>query len=1082
MLAACGGPQLVKLGPGTSSLPAPSGLVVEAGDGSATLSWEAVADPRVAGYNVYQDGKRVNSAPIAGLATASLTRLSYHVTGLTDGHTYGFAVTTLEQGGKESVLPKAIKLVPIASAAEIMVNPLTPASALPNQLPAGDQREIFFEVQKPGKIIMDASFSGTELALILNGPGQLGYYARVDGPGPLHLEYNVTNTELLKGTAWRASLVNFSSKPASDVQLDIDRPLVTGPGTNINATTIVNPSTPVGATPNSLPADGTRELFFEVQRPGLIKVKADFSGPNLALILNGPRQLGYYARVDGSGPLTLSYNVTAADLAKGTAWRLRLKNFSNTPAQNVQITLEHPNVASLTPAATVGQILTNPLTPVGATPNSLPAGDRREVFFEVRRPGRIKVDAGFSGPNLALILNGPGQLGYYARVDGSGPLTLNYNVTAADVQKGTEWRLSLVNFSANDAQNVLIDIRYPTLIQGGNGNKKPGTSWGDPHLISFDGLKYGFQPVGEFILIESAIDPFEVQVRQEPWNGSSKVSVNTAVATLVGGHRVGLYVKQGQPLMIDGVSTPLADGASVALGGGSLKRSGNSYQFDYPTGDELTATLNGSKYMNLTIKLPAAQQGAVAGLLGNADGNTADDIAMRGGPVIPQPVPYAVLVGSYADSWRISNAESLFDYAPGEDTNTFTDPNFPNSMADSGDLDPAAASAAKATCQAAGVVNPIVLEACILDVVLTGDSSFAQSAAAAQQPVKELELALPDLVIVQADIDLADSCQPYHTILLVTAEVRNYGNAASPAQPSVGMVGALDAAGSGWGNGTGLPALAPGASHTVTFPIYYLISDPAYMEGYHEFTAEVNRGGWIAEADTGNNTFVPNLAVRIPEGYCREDFPAKVAILHGADASAAVPYKAGLEANGLFVDLIALGSAAASDPAVLDDYQVLIIDTFSGYLDSWEGSDKVLEVIAKTRRPVIAVGEGGYVYLGRIGSPLGWPNGWHGNDFTGFETTTPLHPALLGPRAVALTAGRVVVSSSKMDYVSIHLPHPGAGIELVGREDGDATHYPVVVDRTRRNAIWGAHGVPSSYTADGWDALANLVNYMTTLP
>ena len=360
--------------------------------------------------------------------------------------------------------------------AEIMVNPLTPATARPNQLPAGERREIFFEVQKPGKITLDASFSGTGLALILNGPGQVGYYARQDGNGPLNAEYTVTEADLAKGTAWRASLVNFSKVAADDVELHINRPLTTDLGETISATTLTGAGTPSGATPNSLPANGERELFFEVQRPGKISVLAEFSGTDLALILNGPGRLNAYERVDGSGLLKLEYKVTAEDLEKGTAWRLKLKNFSDTPAQKVALTLKHPNAASLTPALTRGQILTNAATPAGAAPNSMPAGDKREVFFEVRRPGKITVDASFAGTDLALILNGPAQRGFYERVDGSSPLKLEYMVTAEDVKKGTSWQLSLTNFSGAVAQNVLVDIKYPTLI----GADAPAPACSDP--------------------------------------------------------------------------------------------------------------------------------------------------------------------------------------------------------------------------------------------------------------------------------------------------------------------------------------------------------------------------------------------------------------------------------------------------------------------------------------------------------------------------------------------------------------------------------------------------------------------------
>ena len=76
---------------------------------------------------------------------------------------------------------------------------------------------------------------------------------------------------------------------------------------------------------------------------------------------------------------------------------------------------------------------------------------------------RINGEATWTGSaaDLALILNGPGQEGYYARVDGLSPLSLSYTVTTADLSKGTDWRLSIVNFGGGDATGT-VTILYST--------------------------------------------------------------------------------------------------------------------------------------------------------------------------------------------------------------------------------------------------------------------------------------------------------------------------------------------------------------------------------------------------------------------------------------------------------------------------------------------------------------------------------------------------------------------------------------------------------------------------------------------
>lgn len=90
-------------------------------------------------------------------------------------------------------------------------------------------------------------------------------------------------------------------------------------------------------------------------------------------------------------------------------------------------------------------------------------GDRDEFMFEVRTPGVIRVEATWNGnaPQLALILNGPGQTGYYQRSDGSSPLVVTQQVTAEILAGGTQWKASIVNFSKTGSAAGFVRIDYP---------------------------------------------------------------------------------------------------------------------------------------------------------------------------------------------------------------------------------------------------------------------------------------------------------------------------------------------------------------------------------------------------------------------------------------------------------------------------------------------------------------------------------------------------------------------------------------------------------------------------------------------
>ena len=58
--------------------------------------------------------------------------------------------------------------------------------------------------------------------------------------------------------------------------------------------------------------------------------------------------------------------------------------------------------------------------------------------------------------------------------------------------------------------------------------------WGDPHMTTFDGLKYDLQTLGEFTLVKSNRSDFEVQSRHIPYNSSGSLAISSAVAMKVG--------------------------------------------------------------------------------------------------------------------------------------------------------------------------------------------------------------------------------------------------------------------------------------------------------------------------------------------------------------------------------------------------------------------------------------------------------------------------------------------------------------------------------------------------------------------
>lgn len=263
-----------------------------------------------------------------------------------------------------------------------------------------------------------------------------------------------------------------------------------------------------------------------------------------------------------------------------------------------------------------------------------------------------------------------------------------------------------------------------------------GGSWGDPHLVRFDHTgqdffsfsgrgRYDFQASGEFVLFESTQDEAVVQARYEPLGSNSNVTVATALGVDLEGDAVSMTTAAGSiDLRVNGVLTPILVGAPVSLsGGGEIERlstpgSADELNLRWLDGTRIRVLMKDHPaldYLNIYPVLATRRFAEVQGLLGNANGVLTDDLRLRDGTEVDETVLYS----SYADSWRISAAESLFHYEPGEDTTTFNGvPMDPDFTLD--DLDPVVRATAEGVCVAAGVTEEPLFSDCVLDVAILG--------------------------------------------------------------------------------------------------------------------------------------------------------------------------------------------------------------------------------------------------------------------------------------------------------------------------------------------------------------------------
>lgn len=282
-----------------------------------------------------------------------------------------------------------------------------------------------------------------------------------------------------------------------------------------------------------------------------------------------------------------------------------------------------------------------------------------------------------------------------------------------------------VIFDVNGAE-TMGPFSIDFLATGDDGTDEDGgAAFGDPHLITLDNVFYDFMASGEFILSRATEGP-EFQVQARFVSISSVVSVTDAVATTIDG--VEVNVQRGPSgssiLRVNGAVVSLIDGERIDVGsGGSVTRSGRELTIENSNGDLVEVSSFGSftGFLNVAV-VPADNRtpGTLEGLLGNDNGIAGDDFQLANGTILTTPLPTDILYGAFAESWVVSAQDSIL---PG----SREDFSAPERILTIESLPPALRARAEQAVDDAGITNPILREAAILDFALIGDEAFIEA-------------------------------------------------------------------------------------------------------------------------------------------------------------------------------------------------------------------------------------------------------------------------------------------------------------------------------------------------------------------
>lgn len=261
----------------------------------------------------------------------------------------------------------------------------------------------------------------------------------------------------------------------------------------------------------------------------------------------------------------------------------------------------------------------------------------------------------------------------------------------------------------------------------------PGVIYGEPHFITVDGLAYDYQGVGEYYAVvhNSKPDFFAVQARFEKavTNASMATSCAMKVAEdVVEVTKAGIvYVNK------EAANIPISGPLNLE-GGGRIFKEDRKTIVVWPE-NQIQVHVVGT---TIRVYLEESYQDEISGLLGNFDGKQDNDLIAQDGTSISFDPTFEELYETYGDSWRITQEESLFNYKEGENTETYTDLDFPEKIVRVEDIPSTEYIDIKEQVEDAGIDDPVLIEELILDIYLTGDQSFIDDYLAIEGVRKEV--------------------------------------------------------------------------------------------------------------------------------------------------------------------------------------------------------------------------------------------------------------------------------------------------------------------------------------------------------
>ncbi|XP_078360269.1 sushi domain-containing protein 2-like isoform X2 [Oculina patagonica] len=223
---------------------------------------------------------------------------------------------------------------------------------------------------------------------------------------------------------------------------------------------------------------------------------------------------------------------------------------------------------------------------------------------------------------------------------------------------------------------------------------RPATGFGDPHMITLDGVEYTFNGYGEYQILNVAGPDFKLQGRMQPLinddGSSTRATIYKAFAMTENGSDVVQVHINGRneiEVLVNGDLMEFDEDLMIDFNGVIVLKYNNTSKFStiFDSGISVT-TEKVEDILQMMLLVPPMFKGNTSGLLGFWNGKQENEFLLPNGTFLDTNSSQTTIHYKFGQLWATTANNSLFTYDEGKNHSSFFDVGYVPIFLDRDDL------------------------------------------------------------------------------------------------------------------------------------------------------------------------------------------------------------------------------------------------------------------------------------------------------------------------------------------------------------------------------------------------------------